>query len=317
MKICILGAGAYALALAHLFKKNDNEIFLWSYSKEEANELNEKRETIKLPGYKIEKELIITANIKESLLNSKLIVIALPAYAVKETCKLINKYINKDAHILIGTKAIDKKLIFMSEVVKENTGSSNIAILGGPTFAIDIVKDVPIGFTLASQKVETLNLVNKSLKSDKVIIRSTKDVHGTEVCSFIKNVIAIALGVLNGMEASDSTKALFLTKAINETKDLVVLLGGKEETILSLAGLGDTLMTSLSANSRNYSFGKLIGEGKELDAKKYLESNTVEGYYTLNIINKLLNKKNIKMDFISSLYDIINGNKEKEELLKF
>ena len=148
--------------------------------------------------------------------------------------------------------------------------------------------------------------------------RRTRDIIGIEICGSIKNVMAIASGMLDGMGVTDSTRALFLTESMNDIKELIDALGGRKKSILSFAGFGDILMTCTSKNSRNFSFGYLIGKGatqKEVD--DYLKNTTVEGMYTLKSIHKLVRKKKVKMPIINLINDIINGKKPKEEMLRF
>ena len=160
--------------------------------------------------------------------------------------------------------------------------------------------------------------MRKCFENELTKFRRTNDIIGVEVCGSIKNVMAIASGMLEGMNASPSTKALFLTESMNDIKELLFALGGKKKTILSFAGFGDILMTSTSPSSRNFSFGRLIGEGKSKQViNNYLKETTVEGMYTLQSIHKLVRKRNVKMPIINLIYDIINGKKEKEEILKF
>ena len=181
-----------------------------------------------------------------------------------------------------------------------------------------MVKNIPVGLTIATKNVDVEKKVRRCFQNESTKFRRTEDIIGVEVCASIKNVMAIASGMLEGMNASPSTKALFLTESMNDIKELLFALGGKKKTILSFAGFGDILMTSTSPSSRNFSFGRLIGEGKSKQViNNYLKETTVEGMYTLQSIHKLVRKRNVKMPIINLIYDIINGKKEKEEILKF
>lgn len=155
------------------------------------------------------------------------------------------------------------------------------------------------------------------MENENIKIRTTLDIIGVQICGSIKNVMAIASGMLDGMRAPDSTKALFLTEILNDIKELIEKLGGNKKTILSFAGFGDILMTCTSINSRNFTYGKLIGEGKIKEAENYQAKTTVEGLYTLKSIKELIKKEHVKMEVVDLISDIICGNKEKETMLKF
>lgn len=317
MKTCVLGTGAYGLALASILIRNKNEVIMWTHSEDEYNDLL-KRRSSKLDGYIIPDGINFTTNIKDAIIGTDLIVIAVPAFAFEDTVKLMSKYILKKQFVLIATKGIQQNTcLFLNDVFAKYLNNP-LAVISGPTFAVDIIKEVPIGLSLATKSNKVEMVVRKCFENDKTKFRRTKDIIGVEICASIKNVMAIASGMLEGMGASDSTRALFLTESMNDIKELIDALGGKKKTILSFAGFGDILMTCTSKSSRNFSFGYLIGSGvSHEEVNEYLENTTVEGMYTLKSIHKLVRKKNVKMPIINLIYDIIEGKKNKEELLKF
>ena len=318
MKICILGSGAYGLALASRFIKNNNEVVCYSNNQNEIDELVSTRISDKLPSYNIDERIEFTTDIKRAVSNSNLVVIAVPAKFASSVTKELSNYLTKDMHILIATKGIENDTcLFLNDVVEKNLNTNKIAVISGPTFAVDIVKDVPIGLTLATLNSSTKELVKKLLVSDITKLRDTADLIGVEVCGAIKNVMAIVSGMLGGMGVTDSTRALFLTEALNDIKELIDALGGNKNTILSYAGFGDILMTCTSLNSRNYNYAKMIGEGKLEEANIYANNTTVEGLYTLRSIKELIRRENVKMPIIDLVSDIISGNKDKTSILEF
>lgn len=318
MKVGILGCGAYGLALSNILSKNKIDTTMWTYNKEEKELLEKKRVSPKLEGYKISKNIKFTNDIKDSIIGMDLIVIAIPAFAFEETIQRIVPFIKKKQPILIATKGIQQDTcLFLNDVAAKYLKNS-IAVISGPTFAVDMIKDAPIGFSLATKHKKTENIIRSCFENDTTKFRRSKDIVGTEICGSIKNVMAIASGMLEGMGVTDSTRALFLTESMNDIKELIDALGGKKKTILSFAGFGDILMTCTSKNSRNFSFGYLIGSGasqKEID--NYLKNTTVEGMYTLKSIHKLVRKKKVKMPIINLIHDIIMGKKDKNEMLTF
>ena len=318
MKVSILGSGAYGIALSSILRKNKVNTYMWTFSEEECKLLNENRVSNKLDDYVINDDLIITTNMKECINGSDLIVISVPAFAFENVTIELAKYINKKTPVLIATKGIQQDTcLFLSDVFKKYLKNS-IAVISGPTFAVDIVKEVPIGFSLATKSKKTENIIRKCFENNTTKFRKTRDIIGIEICGSIKNVITIASGMLEGMGVTDSTRALFLTESMNDIKELIDALGGRKKSILSFAGFGDILMTCTSHNSRNFSFGYIIGSGASKEKiDNYLKNTTVEGLYTLKSIHKLVRKKKVKMPIINLINDIINGKKDKEELLRF
>jgi len=318
MKVCILGSGAYGFALSSILSRNNIDVFMWTYSEDEKKELIKTRRSPKLKDYIIPKNVVITTDMEKAVKGSDLVIISVPAFAFEDVVIKLKDIINKTQSVLIATKGIQQgTCLFLSDVFKKYL-KNNIAVISGPTFAVDIVKGVPIGFSLATKHKKTEMLIRQCFENDTTKFRRTRDVIGIEICGSIKNVMAIASGMLEGMGVTDSTRALFLTESMNDIKELINALGGRKKSILSFAGFGDILMTCTSPNSRNFSFGYIIGKGaSEEEINKYLNETTVEGMYTLKSIHKLVRRKKVQMPIINLIYDIINGKKNKEEMLKF
>lgn len=318
MKIGILGAGAYGMAMASVFDNNGHKIKIWSNSEEEVNLLLTNHKSNKI-DYIIPDDFVITTDMKLVVMDADIIVIAVPSEFVRNVCMELNKYLKKEQVICIASKGIENNsCLFMDEVVRQNINGNNIAVISGGTFAEDMVKEVPVGLTLATEKKLAGDMILKAMENDYVKINITDDIIGTEICGSIKNVFAIAAGMLEGMKYPESTKSLFMTEVVNDIKFLIKSLGGKEETVLSFAGIGDILLTCSSSKSRNYTLGKMIGEERERqEIKQYIDSSTIEGLYTLNSIKKLLKDKEIEMPIIDLISDIIMGNKDLIELNNF
>lgn len=318
MKIGILGAGAYGMAMASVFDNNGHKIKIWSNSEEEVNLLLTNHKSNKI-DYIIPDDFVITTDMKLVVMDADIIVIAVPSEFVRNVCIKLNKYFKEEQIICIASKGIENNsCLFMDDVVRQCIKTDNIAVISGGTFAEDMVKEVPVGLTLATKSKLAGDIILKAMENDYVKIQITDDIIGTEICGSIKNVFAIAAGMLEGMKYPESTKSLFMTEVIKDIKFLIKSLGGKEETILSFAGIGDILLTCSSSKSRNYTLGKMIGEERERqEIKKYIDSSTIEGLYTLNSIKKLLNDKEIEMPIIDLISDIIMGKKNLIELNNF
>lgn len=318
MKIGILGAGAYGMAMTSVFDNNGHKIKIWSNSEEEVNLLLTNHKSNKI-DYIIPDDFVITTDMKLVVMDADIIVIAVPSEFVRNVCMELNKYFKEEQIICISSKGIENNsCLFMDDVVRQCIKTDNIAVISGGTFAEDMVKEVPVGLTLATKSKLAGDIILKAMENDYVKIQITDDIIGTEICGSIKNVFAIAAGMLEGMKYPESTKSLFMTEVIKDIKFLIKSLGGKEETILSFAGIGDILLTCSSSKSRNYTLGKMIGEERERqEIKKYIDSSTIEGLYTLNSIKKLLKDKEIEMPIIDLISDIIMGKKNLIELNNF
>ncbi len=318
MKVTILGAGAFALGLVNVVYKNTKSITIWSAVKDEVDLLNKERSNKKVLDYRIPDEVKVTSDLEEAVKSSDVIVIAVACKFIFSVCQDLKKYYKKQ-HIVIASKGIEQNsLLFAEQIVKGIIKTKNIAVISGSTFAKDLLCNMPVGLTLGTKCKKTRQEVIKVFESKYVSIVPNSDVLGIEVCGAIKNVMAILSGILHGMGTTDSTKAMFLTKAILDVKTLIKDLGGDEKSILSYAGIGDILLTCTSDNSRNYTLGKMVGENKskeEID--QYLSNTTVEGVYTLNSIRDLIKSKKIDMPFIDLIYSILYEEKNPNTIFEY
>ena len=267
---------------------------------------------------KIDNSIKITTSVKECMEENKLLIIAIPAAFVDELCKEISLYI-KDHHIIIATKGIEQGTgYFMHELVEKHLNTKNIAVISGPSFATDLVTKMPEGLSVASKCPETILIAKQALQNNYIKLRDTNDITGVEICGAIKNVIAIASGILDGLKASESTKAMLIVEAIHDVEAILDAFDCNKRTVLSFAGIGDLLLTCTSTKSRNFSLGKLIGEKpKKEKIEEYLSKTTVEGYYTLESIYQLLKNKEVTIPIIDLIYEIVVQGKDPELLLAF
>ena len=316
MKISILGAGAFGLALASIFKENNNDVTVWSRFEEEVASLREKNTNEKIKNIKLPTGIKYTSNLKDTVESSELLVIAIPAQFVDDLVKQLKTLVKKQ-YILIASKGIENDTFsFLEEVVRRGINTRKIAVISGPTFAIDIVQNYPVAFTLASRSWATREVIKKTLINSHVKVRPSRDVVGVEVCGAIKNVISIASGMIEGMNYPESTKAMFITESLHDLKNLIKALGGNKKTILTFAGFGDLLMTATSTKSRNFTFGKMFGENRSKEEiEKYKKETTIEGLYTLESIYNLIKKKKVYMPIIYLIKDIVDGKKEAKTLI--
>ncbi len=320
MKIGLLGCGAYGLALSSIMHDNHCDITMWTRSKEEADELTKTRcNKKKLPAYTIPDDIIITSDIKECITDKDLIVIAIPAAGIDGLAQNMAPYIKKSDHILIATKGIEQGTgLFIHEIILKYLKTRNVAAISGPSFAVDLITKMPAGLSVAGKRRETIKRARIALGNSYIKLRTSSDLIGIEACGAIKNVIAIAAGMIDGLGANDSTTAMLLTEATHDMMNILQAFHAKRKTVTTFAGLGDLLLTCTSVKSRNYSFGKLVGTGKSKEEiKEYLKTTTVEGYYTLESIYKLLKDKRVSIPIIDLIYDIVVKGEKPESLLSF
>lgn len=319
MKVAILGTGAYGIALANVLENNKNEVTMWSKFSTEIEELDKTRTSPKLPNYTIPVEISFTSDMKEAVSGKELIVIAVPAAFVDDVAKELNPILRKNQHLCIASKGIENDTcLFVDDVVRKYIDTNNLAVISGPSFAVDIVNKIPIGLSLGTNNDVTASIVMKAFKNDYFKLRITDDIKGIEICGSIKNVIAIAAGMLEGMQLPESTKAMFITESLHDIKELIFKLGGDKKTILSFAGFGDLLLTCTSPKSRNFSFGYLIGKKIPKDEiEDYKCSTTIEGLYTLKSIYQLTKDQHVDMPIIDLIYNIVENGKNPEDLKRF
>lgn len=319
MKVGVFGCGAYGMALSSILWANKCDITMWTKFVEEKDNLEKTRKNEKLlPNFELPLDVKLTTNVEECIKDKDLLIIAIPTAYIDSLCIAMKPYIDNN-HILTATKGLEQDTgLFINQILEKYLNTKNIAVISGPTFAVDLITKMPAGLTLASKSEETIKRVKVALQNKYIKLRETNDIIGVEICGAIKNVIALSSGMLAGLGANDSTTAMLLTEAIHDMKEIIDAFDGDKKTVLSFAGFGDLILTCTSSKSRNYSFGRLIGEGKsKKEIEQYLKNTTVEGYYTLESIYKLLKNKKISIPIIDLIYEIAVEGENPKKLLTF
>ena len=319
MKISVIGTGAYGLAIALSLAKNGNEIMMWT---ENVNKELEFKETGKLSSIlpnDIPYNIKVSSSFEEVLKNTKLIYIVTASKYVASVCEGMLPYYKTSIPVCIATKGLEESsLDLLSNIAQKILKTKNIAVISGPTFAIDMANNEPVALALASINARTKNLVLKTLPGDTLKLRQTDDLIGIQLCGSVKNIIAIASGILEGLGYSDSSRSFLINESLHDIKHIIKYLGGNPKTILSFAGIGDLMLTCSSKKSRNFSFGYVIGSTKSQEKiEEYLTNNTVEGYYTLETVHNLLKRKKINIELIDVIYNIVYKFDNPETLAKF
>lgn len=304
MKILIMGAGAYGLALANILS-DKNEVTVYSSIKEEIDNLKTTRKNERLF-----KNIVLPEKIKytSEIENTEIIIIALPSKIIKKELEKLKEKLKEKIIILASKGTTENK--FLHEIVKETLNTEKIYAISGPSFAKDVIEKQKITLTLAGNNTK---IIKEIFNEQYIKIEETEDIIGTEICGALKNTFAIGAGILEGLDVSESTKAAYLTKTANDIKEIIKIFGGKEDTILKACGIGDIILTCTSKSSRNYTLGYMLG--KKQDTTQYLETTTVEGLTTLLEFKKILENKNIKIEVINIIYDIIYNNVEPNKII--
>ncbi len=300
MKIAMIGVGAYSTALTlMLSKKENNNIMMWTENLEIATDFNETHKLTKIfPDLEMPFNVEVTNSYEEALKDASLIFLAPAAKYVDDVCKSMKPFYKKHIPICIASKGIEETTgSFLSDIVKNELETENVSVLSGPTFAIDMINNEPTALALAGTNEETINIVKENLANDTLKLRECHDLIGIQICGSIKNVIAIAAGIIKGLGYTESTLAFLINESLHDIKYLIDELGGDKKTVLSFAGIGDLLLTCTSTKSRNFSFGYTVGSTKS--------------------IYKLVKTNNINLPIINLIYDIIMNGKDPNLLSKF
>ncbi len=319
MKIAVLGTGVYSLAIASALTRNNNEITMWTHDTNIKEEYTKTKQLKSIIDVEINNNIKVDDNLENVIKDASIIYIVTTSKFFNSLVKNMKPFYKKNTPICIATKGIDDDTTeFLSNVVKKELKTTAISVISGPTFAVDILNNEPAALSLATKHKLTCNMVLNTLPSSTLKLRVTNDLIGVQICGAVKNVVAIAAGITNGLGYSTSTSIFLINEALHDIKKTIYYLGGNKKTVLSYAGLGDLFLTCTSPKSRNYSFGYTIGKYKnEEKTNEYLKNNTVEGYHALISLTKLLNKHKIKIPLITLINDIISNKKNPEDLINF
>lgn len=301
-KISILGAGGWGIALACSLADR-HEVIIWSLYEQEVTMLTTCRENKKLlPGICIPDNIEVTSDIKK-ISGSDITVIATPSFAVRETAQRLKSL---DAGILtIVSKGFEKEsLLRLSEVVNQELPNSVVVTLSGPSHAEEVAKHIPTMLTAVSKDRMAALAVQAAFSNEYLRVYTGNDVVGVELGGALKNVIAVAAGVCEGMGLGDNSKAALITRGLAEMTRLGVRMGARQETLSGLAGMGDLIVTCTSEHSRNNRFGQLVGKGVSID-RALNQVGTVEGYYAALMANKLSKHYEVEMPICELCYQML------------
>ncbi len=318
MQVTILGTGAFGLALGNLLHEKSKAIvkFWTAFDKEYLEITTNNTYDRVLTGIKLASDLDVTMDLGEALINSDLIIVAVPCNHIREVLMRIERYLTDNSRVILVSKGLEKNTdLLMTEIYEELNLKGYVSYLAGPSFAKELIINSKAGLTLATKDDKTKELMIMLFKDTNVEIEVIDDYIGLELYGVIKNVLAILMGSINSKYQGDSTNAYYLTKVYNLAKDIVIKLGGDEQTSTCYGALGDILLTCNSRTSRNYSYGALLYTNKN-EANVYKKHYTVEGSIAINSLSKLLEKNNQTSPFIEKLTEYFNGSINLDEILE-
>ena len=310
-KISILGDGGWGTTLAILLSKKGHRITLWGAFGNYVEYLKKYRENKKfLPGIRIPPRIRISSRLQEAIEGSGLIILAIPSQFLRNILKKIKKIKYKDKIFLSVTKGIERKsLLTMSEVIKQELGNVKVAVLSGPTIAYEVARGVPTACVVASGDLNIARKMQEIFMTRRLRVYTSRDVIGTELGGSIKNIIAIACGISDGLGFGTNTKAALLARGLVEITRLGVALGAKEKTFSGISGLGDLVTTCISLHSRNRFVGEQIGRGKKMKEIIRKMEMIAEGVATTKSVYDLSRKIKIEMPITNEVFNVLYKNK--------
>ena len=315
-RVGVVGAGAWGTALAITAARAGGEVTLWAREPEVVASINERGiNEMFLPGIKLPDTLHAVNDLEAMLAQDALLMVA-PAQYVGSTCEgLASAGLDDSLPIVICSKGIEQQsLKLMSEVVSEHFPNP-LAILSGPTFAIEVAKGLPASVTLACEDAALGRKLAQLVVHPKFGIHHSDDVIGPQICGAMKNVIAIACGIVEGKGLGESAKAALITEGLAEISQLCVAKGGKPETAMGLCGLGDLILTCNSHTSRNMSLGYALGQGKALEDILSERVSVAEGVASSNAVAGLAAQLRIQLRICGIVDRIVRGDEDVDQVV--
>jgi glycerol-3-phosphate dehydrogenase (NAD(P)+) len=319
-KIGYLGAGVWGYCLASLLAAKGYHVISWSIEEETIRYLEKMREHPKIGGFPAPPSLSFTTDIEAVLKGKDLVVEGVTSAGIRQVFQTVKQVHVPECPIVLTSKGIEQNTgLLLTDVVTDVLGiehKNKIGVLSGPTIAIEVLKGLPSSVVCSSFDPLVMALIHEVFSTPTFRVYPNADVNGVELGGALKNIIAIACGVSDGLGFGDNTKALLMTRGLHEIRKLAVTKGCKPETLSGLAGMGDLCVTCLSKFSRNYQFGRLIAEGFDLETAKKKIGMVVEGTYTCLSAMQLAKKGNIELPITEAVYKIIFEHLSPQDAVK-
>ncbi len=301
----IIGNGSWASSFGNYLANIGKSVTIYGRNSENIDEISKTRINEKyLPGFKLNESIKWTSSL-DGLNDSNTVVLAISSQAISKFLDA-NKGVLDSKDVIILSKGIDiqsKKVL--SDVVAEKTNSASISVISGPSHAEEVIKDMPTAVVVAGENEEVIKRIQSEISSKTLRLYRSKDIVGVELSGALKNIVAIAVGIADGLGFGDNTKAAIMTRGMNEIIKFAKSFGAKDTTFLGLSGFGDLIVTCTSMHSRNRRFGNLVGEGYSVEDAIKKVGMVVEGYYTLKVTHDIARDRKIDTPLFSILYNIL------------
>ncbi len=308
--IAVLGAGSWGMALANLFCETGKRVRLWEYLPDRAKRLaEERRDDAFLPGITLSPEIQITADLEQAVEGAELLALVLPSHAMREVCAALNLIRVARKTLVSMSKGLENEtLMRMSEVIQDALDKelgNHVAVLSGPSHAEEVSVGVPTTVVAASSDKEVARYVQRTVMAPTFRVYTNPDVIGVEMGGALKNIIAIAAGVSDGLGFGDNTKAALLTRGLAEITRLGVAMGANPLTFAGLSGMGDLIVTCTSRHSRNRNLGERIGKGATLDEAMAQTVMVAEGVRTTLAAHEMAQRAGVEMPITEKIRAVL------------
>lgn len=279
--IGVIGAGTWGTALSLMLCQNGHQVMVWSAIETEIEEMERTRLHKNLPDVTIPKRIRLTADLREAMAEKDILVLAVPSVFIRSTAARMREYLRYGQIVINVSKGIEESsLKTMSQVIEEEIPNAEVAVLSGPSHAEEVSRGIPTTCVAGAHRKKTADYIQSVFMSPVFRVYTSPDMLGIEVGAALKNVIALAAGIADGLGYGDNTKAALITRGIAEITRLGVKMGGKAQTFAGLSGIGDLIVTCASMHSRNRRAGILIGKGYSMEAAMKEVQMVVEGVYS-------------------------------------
>ena len=317
-KVAVIGAGSWGTALSMVLHKNGHQVTIWSIMEAEIKMLQETHEhRDKLPGVMLPDDMVFTTDLSEAVEGKDLLVLAVPSPYTRSTARLLSNVVTDGQIIVNVAKGIEEgTLDTLTDIIKEEVPQAKIAVLSGPSHAEEVGRGIPTTCVVGANEKETAEYIQNLFMNEVFRVYTSPDVLGIELGGALKNVVALAAGIADGLGYGDNTKAALITRGISEIARLGVKMGGKMETFCGLTGIGDLIVTCASMHSRNRRAGILIGKGYSMEEAMEEVQMVVEGVYSTKAAVALGEKYEVDLPIINEVNEVLFHGKSAKEALK-
>ncbi|MGN1145532.1 MAG: NAD(P)H-dependent glycerol-3-phosphate dehydrogenase [Acetatifactor sp.] len=305
-KISILGGGSWGIALGVLLHKNGHQVTIWSALEKEIDMLKENHEHKMLPGVKLSEDTIFTTDDREAVEEKDLLVMAVASSYTRQTAKRLSPLVQKGQKIVNVAKGIEEStLMTLSEIIEQEIPQADVAVMSGPSHAEEVGRGLPTTIVVGAKSKNTAEYIQNLFMNEVFRVYISPDVLGMELGGALKNVVALAAGIADGLGYGDNTKAALITRGITEIARLGTAMGGKFETFCGLTGIGDLIVTCASMHSRNRRAGILIGQGRTYKEAMDEVQMVVEGVYSAKAAMGLAAKYDVQLPIIEQVNAVL------------